>query len=132
MWARAGDAGKLAVVWLGSPSHRDSDEMASWFNDRIGATRFPWFGYFALTANATSPTPTFAQQKFTQRPMYYGQICNAGLACAATGGDRTTADFLSFFLDPDTGAARIVYNDVTSQHHGPTSTRSASWADPPR
>jgi uncharacterized repeat protein (TIGR01451 family) len=118
VWAQAGDDGSLVVSWLGSPSHKDSDEMPSWFNDRIAATQFPWFGYISVITNATSATPDFAQQRFTERPMYYGQICNAGLACSATGGDRTMADFFAFSLDPDTGATRIVYNDVTSQHHG--------------
>ena len=118
VWAQAGDDGKLVVAWLGSPSHKDSDEMPSWFNDRIAATQFPWFGYVSLITNATTATPDFAQQKFTERPMYYGQICNAGLTCSATGGDRTMADFFGFYLDPDSGATRIVYNDVTSQHHG--------------
>jgi len=117
VWAQAGADGKLVVAWLGSPSHIDSDEMPSWFNDRVAATQFPWFGYVSVISNAAG-SPSFIQQKFTERPMYYGQICNAGLACAATGGDRTMADFFGFSLDPDTGAARIVYNDVTSQHHG--------------
>ncbi len=118
VWAKAGNDGSLIVAWLGSPSHTDSDEMPSWFNDRIAATQFPWFGYVSVITNATSSTPSFVQQKFTERPMYYGQICNAGLTCAATGGDRTMADYFGFSLDPDTGAARIVYDDVTSQHHG--------------
>jgi uncharacterized repeat protein (TIGR01451 family) len=118
VWTQAGDDGSLVVAWLGSPSHLDSDEMPSWFNDRIAATQFPWFGHVSVITGAAGPAPSFAQQRFTERPMYYGQICNAGLACSATGGDRTMADFFGFSLDPDTGAARIVYNDVTSQHHG--------------
>jgi uncharacterized repeat protein (TIGR01451 family) len=117
VWAQAGADGRLAVAWLGSPSHTDSDEMPSWFNDRIAATQFPWYGYVSVISNAAG-SPSFIQQKFSERPLYYGQICNAGIACSATGGDRTMADFFGFSLDPDTGATRIVYNDVTSQHHG--------------
>jgi uncharacterized repeat protein (TIGR01451 family) len=118
VWAQAGADGRLVVAWLGSPSHTDSDNMPSWFNDRVAATGFPWFGYVSVISNAAGTAPSFLQQKFTQRPLYYGQICNAGIACSATGGDRTMADYFGFFLDPDTGATRIVYNDVTSQHHG--------------
>jgi uncharacterized repeat protein (TIGR01451 family) len=118
VWAQAGADGTLAIAWLGSPSHTDSDNMISWFNDRIGATQFPWFGFVSVISNAASASPSFLQQKFTERPMYYGQICNGGIGCSATGGDRTMADFFAFSLDPDNGAMRIVYNDVTSQHHG--------------
>ena len=118
VWAQAGADGRLVVTWLGSPSHTDSDNMPSWFNDRIAATRFPWFGYVSVITGAAGTSPGFVQQKFTERPMHYGQICNGGIGCSATGGDRTMADYFSFYADPDTGAARIVYNDVTSQHHG--------------
>jgi uncharacterized repeat protein (TIGR01451 family) len=118
VWAQAGADGRLAIAWLGSPSHTDSDNMPSWFNDRIAATGFPWFGYVSVISNADGASPGFLQQRFTDRPMYYGQICNSGIACTATGGDRTMADFFAFSTDPDTGAMRIVYNDVTSQHHG--------------
>src|SRR5439155_23491370 len=34
-----------------------------------------------------------------------------------SGGDRTMADFFGFASDRS-GGMRIVYNDVTSQHHG--------------
>ena len=49
--------------------------------------------------------------------MYYGQICNQGIGCTVSGGDRTMADFFGFASDRS-GGMRIVYNDVTSQHHG--------------
>jgi uncharacterized repeat protein (TIGR01451 family) len=91
--------------------------MTSWFNDRVGSTEFPWFGYASLLSAANTASPTFVQQRFTEIPMNYGQICNSGIACT-TGGDRTMADFFGFSLDPDTGAMRIVYNNTTSQHHG--------------
>jgi uncharacterized repeat protein (TIGR01451 family) len=129
-WAQAGAAGSLVVAWLGSPSHLDSDNMPSWFNDRVAASQFPWFGYVSLITNATSGSPAFAQQKFAEKPIYYGQICNSGIACSATGGDRTMADFFGFSLDPDDGAIRIVYNDVTSQHHGAHLFESRQLAGP--
>jgi hypothetical protein len=116
-WAVAGNAGNLAVVWYGTDSRLDSDDMPSWYNDREAATAFKWFGYVSLITNATSSSPTFAQQKFTEKPMHYGQICNGGLGCTTSMGDRTMADFFAVALDKD-GSIRIVYNDTTSQHHG--------------
>jgi hypothetical protein len=50
--------------------------------------------------------------------MNYGQICTGGIGCTITNGDRTMADFFAVYLDRGDGAMRIVYNDVTSQHHG--------------
>jgi len=116
-WAQAGDAGMLAVAWYGSSTHLDSDFLPSWYNNRQAATQFKWFGYASLVTDATSASPTFAQQKFTDQPMHYGQICNQGLACTVSGGDRTMADFMALYLDLD-GSMRLVYNDTTSQHHG--------------
>jgi hypothetical protein len=116
-WAQAGDPGKLAVAWYGSSSHLDSDFMPSWYNNRQAATAFPWFGYASLITNASTASPSFAQQKFTDQPMHYGQICNQGLGCTVSGGDRTMADFMALYLDLD-GSMRLVYNDTTSQHHG--------------
>ena len=116
-WAVAGASGSLAVVWYGTDSRLDSDNMPSWYNNREAATAYKWFGYVSLITNAASSSPTFAQQKFTEKPMHYGQICNGGLGCTTSGGDRTMADFFADALDKD-GSIRIVYNDTTSQHHG--------------
>jgi uncharacterized repeat protein (TIGR01451 family) len=129
-WVQAGAAGRLVVAWLGTASHLDSDAMPSWFNDRVAATRFPWFGYVSLITNATSGSPTFAQQRFADHPIYYGQVCNGGIGCTGTGGDRTMADFFGFSVDPDDGAIRVVYNDVSSQHHGAHLFESRQLAGP--
>jgi hypothetical protein len=117
-WVQGGSAGRLAVVWYGSPSNLDSDFMPSWYNNRQASTAFKWYGYASLITNATSTAPTFAQTRFTDQPMNYGQICTGGIGCTISNGDRTMADFFAVFLDRGDGAMRIVYNDVTSQHHG--------------
>jgi hypothetical protein len=116
-WPQGGNAGTLAIVWYGNDSRVDSNLMPSWYTDRRAATAFKWFGYAALVTDATGATPSFAQQKFTAKPMHYGQICTGGLGCSTSSGDRTMADFFSVFLDLD-GSMRIVFNDTTSQHHG--------------
>jgi hypothetical protein len=115
--AIAGDAGTLAVAWYGSPSHLDSDNMPSWFNNRPAASQYKWYGYVSLITGAATASPSYAQQRFTEKPMHYGQICNGGLGCTTSDGDRTMADFFAIAFDRD-GALRFVYNDTTSQHHG--------------
>ncbi|HEY3183881.1 MAG TPA: hypothetical protein VGJ77_13655 [Gaiellaceae bacterium] len=115
--AVAGAAGHLVVAWYGQQTTVDSDDMPSWFNDPKGATAFPWFGYVAVLEGANGLKPTIAMQRFTVKPMHYGQICNAGTTCAATNGDRTMADFFNVNLD-GSGRIRIVFNDTSSQYHG--------------
>ena len=117
-WLQGGSAGRLAVVWYGSPSNLDSDFMPSWYNNRQAATAFKWYGYASLITDATSTAPTFAQTRFTDEPMDYGQICTGGIGCTISNGDRTLADFFAVYLDRGDGAMRIVYDNATSQHHG--------------
>jgi hypothetical protein len=116
-WAQGGNAGTLVVSWYGNSSHLDSNLMPSWYESRQEAARFKWFGYTSLITNAASTAPNILQQKFTEKPMHYGQICTGGLGCTTSNGDRTMADFFAVNLDAE-GAMRIVYNDTTSQHHG--------------
>jgi hypothetical protein len=116
-WMQADAAGRVAIVWYGSPFRVDSDLMPSWFNNRQAASQFPWYGYVALLQNAASATPTIYQTKFSEHAMHYGQICTGGLGCTVTGGDRSMADFFSVYFDRE-GAMRVAYNDTTNQHHG--------------
>jgi hypothetical protein len=116
-WMQADAAGRVAIVWYGSPFRVDSDLMPSWFNNRQAASQYPWYGYVALLQNAASPTPTIYQTTFTEHPMHYGQICTGGIGCTVTGGDRSMADFFSVYFDSE-GAMRIAYNDTTNHHHG--------------
>jgi hypothetical protein len=117
VWANAGVSGRLAVSWIGNVDTTPSDNMPSWFDDRVGATAYKWYGYAALITDATT-APSVTQVRFTEKPLYYGQICSGGLGCTTSMGDRTMADFFSLRIDPHDGAMRIIYNDVTSQHHG--------------
>jgi hypothetical protein len=118
-WAEAGSPGNLVAVWLGNDSATLSDNMPNWGTDPAAAALFPWFGYVALIRNANSASPLIEQDRFTEKPMHYGQICNGGIGCTAQvpQGDRTMADFLSVDLAPD-GAIQIIFNDVSSQYHG--------------
>jgi hypothetical protein len=116
-WAEAGSAGNLVAVWLGNDSSTLSDNMPNFGSNPAGATAFPWYGYVALIRNANTPSPTFEQDRFTEKPMHYGQICNGGIGCTVSMGDRVMADFLSVDLAPD-GAIQIMFNDVSSQYHG--------------
>ncbi len=116
-WAEAGAPGKLIAIWLGNDSSTLSDDMPNFGSNPAGATGFPWYGYVALISNANTPSPTFEQDRFTEKPMHYGQICNSGIGCTISSGDRVMADFLSVDLAPD-GAIQIMFNDVSSQYHG--------------
>ena len=116
-WAEAGTTGHLAVVWLGNASNLLSDNMPNWATSPSGATGYPWFGYVALITGANTATPTIEQDRFTEKPMNYGQICNGGIGCTISMGDRTMADFLSVAIAAD-GSIQIAYNDTTSQYHG--------------
>ena len=118
-WCEAGAPGRLVAVWLGNDSATLSDNMPNWSTDPAAAALFPWYGYVALITNANTPSPLIEQDRFTEKPMHYGQICNSGIGCTTQvpQGDRTMADFLSVDLAPD-GAIQIVYNDVSSQYHG--------------
>ncbi len=116
-WAEAGAPGKLVAIWLGNDSATLSDNMPNWGSNPAGAALFPWYGYVALITNANTASPLIEQDRFTEKPTHYGQICNSGIGCTASMGDRVMADFLSVDIAPD-GAIQIVYNDTTSQHHG--------------
>src|SRR5437764_9211458 len=93
--------------------------MPSWQTNPAAAAGCPWFGDVALITNANTASPLVEQDRFTEKPMHYGQICNSGIGCTTQvpQGDRTMADFLSVDIAPD-GAVQVIFNDVSSQYHG--------------
>jgi hypothetical protein len=117
IWSQGGASGTVAFAWLGTDTAGQPDSFPNWGDDPQGATSVKWWGYLGVITNATSASATIAQQRFTEKPMHYGQICNQGIGCTVSGGDRTMADYFGFNLDKS-GAIRIVYNDTTSQSHG--------------
>ncbi len=116
-WAVAGTSGTVDIVFYGTDVRGDPNSFPSWINNRVAATSVKWFVYFVQVQAATTTTPTIYQVKASEHPTDYGQICTGGLGCTTSGGDRTLADFFSVGLDAN-GAARIVLNDLTNQHHG--------------
>jgi hypothetical protein len=117
LWAQAGSPGTLALGWYATDTLGQPDSFPNWADDPQGATTVKWYGYAGLITNAASLAPTVAQQRFTEKPMHYGQICNQGIGCTVSSGDRTMADYFAVNFDRN-GALRFVYNDTTSQHHG--------------
>jgi hypothetical protein len=116
-WAIAGAAGTVDIVFYGTDVRGSPNNFPSWLNNRVAATTVKWFVYFTQVQAATTLTPTIYQVRASEHPTDYGQICTGGLGCTTSGGDRTLADFFSVALDAN-GAARIVLNDLTNQHHG--------------
>jgi hypothetical protein len=117
LWAQAGTAGTLALAWYATDAQGQPDSFPNWADNPVGATGIKWWGYEATITNAASLSPTIAQQRFTEKPMHYGQICNQGIGCTVSSGDRTMADYFALNFDRR-GAIRFVYNDTTTQHHG--------------
>jgi hypothetical protein len=105
-----GAAGTFAIAWYGSDSSLDSDHQPP--NTAPNSSDFPWYGYVAVVSNATSTTPTIAQQPFTEHPMHYGMVCNSGTTC--TSG-RTMADYFDVGYDQQ-GMIRLVFDDESSQY----------------
>src|SRR5213076_2419676 len=118
-WIVGGAAGTVDLVWYGTAVRGDPGSFPSWFSDRVAATAVPWDVYLAqVRLNFTAPgsSPIY-QVRATEHPMHFGQICQEGLGCTTSNGDRSMADFFSVTVDAS-GAAQIVYDDTTNQHHG--------------
>jgi hypothetical protein len=116
-WAVAGAPGIVDIVFYGTSARGDPNTFPSWLNNRQAATAFQWFTYFVQVQGATTKKPIIYQVQASEHPTDYGQLCTQGLGCTTSGGDRTLTDFFSVALDAN-GAARIVIDDLTNQHHG--------------
>ncbi len=128
-WIVGGSAGRVAVAYLATERFGNPDSFPSWFNDPQGATTAKWYLYINYVFNADTPNPTIYQAQASQHPTHYGQVCTSGTTCLASGGDRSMADFLTLQHD-NSGAMRIIYDDTTNQHHGPSVFEARQLAGP--
>src|SRR5205807_7713171 len=110
-WVAAGSAGRVDIVWYGTPT------LGSCPNEPCGAgfINGSWNVYMAQTLNAVTSSgaananPSFTTARVSEYPVHTGTICEFGIACT-TGGDRGLLDFIQVQADPS-GAADIVYAD---------------------
>ncbi|HEY8439517.1 MAG TPA: hypothetical protein VIK65_12985 [Candidatus Limnocylindrales bacterium] len=100
-WSVAGTAGKLDVVYYGSPYYDGTSTPDTY---PASAT---WTVYFAQNLAATSTKGTFSQ--IAASPVVHtGGVCESGIACT---GNRDLYDDFGVAANPRTGFASIVYSD---------------------
>jgi hypothetical protein len=98
-WVAAGDPGRVAVTWYGSPAKDNDDPDAQWSQ------------MFAQSLNALDVAPKFTQSRVSgPRPMHAADVCLAGTLCLVTGGNRNLSDFQMVSVDP-CGYAQMVWTD---------------------
>ena len=98
----AGDAGRVDVIWIGTPGTTVSDPSNQW---NI---------FFGQSRNAASGSPRWSIGQISTQVMHRGDICNRGLNCNIFGGNRDLADFISVTIDAN-GNANAVWTDDASQ-----------------
>jgi hypothetical protein len=110
----AGDSGRVAVAWYGTP------DPAQARNDAHGAN---WYVYAALSTNATEDQPVFESTKVSEQPFHHSSICAHLSLCEGIriqpgtpfppGYEEGIADFFRMAVDP-TGVLSVVWHDTTT------------------
>jgi hypothetical protein len=110
-WIAAGDPGKVAFVWLGTPNRAYPSEKDP--NKK-------WWPNMAISTNGDTPSPTLQQTRVGIGPSHYSDICLMGTTCGATSppGNRNMADFISIDITRD-GAAQAVWASDANRMGGP-------------
>ncbi|GAC1411117.1 MAG: hypothetical protein NVSMB57_05520 [Actinomycetota bacterium] len=124
-WAVAGDAGRVAVAFLGTSATTLLDPNASWY---------------AYTSVSTDGGKSFTQAVASDHVMHHGTVCLRGLQCdidtllpgpvskPATLTDRTLAEVTALAIDadgllvtswPDNGSGSTTYPYLAKQIGGP-------------
>src|SRR5438445_2049788 len=75
-WVAAGDAGKLAAIWLSSP-------VRMYPSDQSNQTR-PWYPHMAVSTNANTANPSFQEVQVSGGPNHIGDVCLNGTLCGAS------------------------------------------------
>ena len=108
-WIVAGDAGKVDIVFYGSPNTHAPTTNSG-----------PWSVYMLQSLSANSVSPNFSdwtQAPMTDRPNHIEPVCLSGLGCTTNtgpGGDRQLGDFFRVVLDSG-GRAMISFADGNNQ-----------------
>lgn len=114
-WIAAGDAGRVDIVWYGTPT------LGSCPNQPCGPSAITghWSVMMAQSLNAVvngqpNPSATFTSTTVSELSNHYGAICTMGIGCS-TGGDRGLLDFLSVVVGRK-GEANVVWADAVNQN----------------
>ena len=90
-WIAAGDAGKVSVVWYQTGPNQLPD-----LDCQAGDT----YVYEASFVNAnTTKSQELGPVNASGRVIHYGQVCQGGTTCVATGQDRRLGDYFTNALD---------------------------------
>ena len=122
-WIQAGSAGRADIAWYGDTTVADPSDTSVHhvWNVYMSQVVYPLLQALAPTRIATTNStpvnihavPQVTQVTVTPHPMDLEDVCLAGTACIAQVGNRNLADFFEIRTD-DTGAAMIVYNDMSN------------------
>jgi hypothetical protein len=105
-WPVGGAAGRLAVVWLGTP-----DEVADPTNAPEGTE---WHVHLAMLAGADTAAPRLWSGPVGER-MHRGAICLDSTFCEVEQKDRRLGDFISAAVGRD-GRLHIGYGTTETGH----------------
>lgn len=109
LWGEAGDAGRIAFSWYGTPDPEKE-----------------WFAEAAILLDADSDAPRVTQARVSDTPARTGLPCTNGSLC--TSG-RELGDFQSLAIGPD-GKVVVVYVTVLSADEGGRITFAKMSAGP--
>jgi hypothetical protein len=110
----AGDPGRIAISYYGTTAEAATP-------DDVKPGSGGWYPYVAVSTNALCQfgvggkcsAPTFHQTRIAHRINQDDNICTAGTACAATGGNRNLLDYFDVSLDKQ-GHLGFVWTDTNN------------------
>jgi len=115
---RAGSPGRMAAIYYGTNVKAPDP-------DSVKPGQGGWYPYVAMSTNAlcgwkANPctSPSFHQMRVAHKINHDDNICTAGTACAATGGNRNMADYWDIDVDRQ-GHLGFVWDDTVNGIVGP-------------
>lgn len=106
-WVDADAAGRIAVVWYGTETLGDPNEVdAAWH---------PMLATYSI-AEASNALSRTSVVRLVQGSVHDGSICTAGLACVVEGRaeDRRLLDFFEVDIDAN-GRAHVTWTNTTTE-----------------